>query len=208
MNYPPVVLDTGKVLNQASSCVRKKYKKTMRACPEARTESLSKLTLPQLEPMVRAWANDFAHRIGGDADGLFDEYMDLFVKAQKCSDTVHGFGVVQKDELLALQIWDESLAPMAVGVANIYLPRIPGISEYSYISACKILHERGLTQFDLGCSETAGLHEYKTKFMPRSRKNLPIKTSPKLTHLPAGVGGADQLMQAGGIDLRVAFGGR
>ncbi|MCI5060637.1 MAG: DUF2156 domain-containing protein, partial [Alphaproteobacteria bacterium] len=166
--YPSRILDVKKTFEMKGkdfATLRNKFNKVA----NNKEYQVVPLSDPEAEKVIRStifhWLSSLAYigRETGANTSMF--YETLLENIKHSPEMFDGFAIKTDKEAIGFVVWDVS-GETANALAGLNQRRIPGLSEFQVVQACKMLNERGVKKYNLGGSETESLDKYKLKFHP------------------------------------------
>ena len=167
--YPVRVLSTALV----ARTVGNKFRNVRKGLIHAQKHSIRKVALSlatqqqDLRQLLHEWASQSSKTKEEYAD-LYETYDSLFVMAAKATHAIDGLVYYVGDKIEAISLWETPSD--TTNTANLYAnfcnTSLDGLAEYTFVSICDVLSNKGIEMLNLGGSETSSLDFFKNKFRP------------------------------------------
>lgn len=171
--YPVHILNTERVASLTGGGydkIRNKYNKV--------SEQLSVIPLsdPKANAIMRSslmfWAGSMIYHDKETGHDQMEFYTTLFQQIEKTPEMYDGFTVLCEGEPAGFTIWDRSVDGIANGIASLSRIKVKGLSEFQTVTACAMLRDQGIYKYNIGGSETEGLHRHKLEYRPEKSIQL------------------------------------
>lgn len=168
-HYPIRILSTSHV----KAAKGNKFRNVRKGLIHAKQHNIEKRPLnltihrEDVGKLLHRWASLVSKTKEEYAD-LYETYNSLFLLSLDQTHSVEGLVYYVNDKLEAISLWDISMGK--VMTANLYAnfcnTTLDGLAEYTIVSVCGALQDKGIDLLNMGGSETETLDFFKNKFRP------------------------------------------
>ena len=168
-HYPVRILSTSDVTGASGI----KFRNVRKGLIHCRKYDIQKQSLnldvhrKDLKELLHRWAEQ-ASKTEDEYLDLYQTYDGLFALALDETHSVHGLVYSIDGQLQAVSLWEMSGTDKSIAnlYANFCIPAFDGLAEFTIVSVCEALQDKGIDFLNLGGSETQSLDFFKNKFRP------------------------------------------